>query len=358
MINFDDLKKSKIEYLDVKNIISVEDFEKERLKGNLIIFDARSPLEFEEFHVVGSINLPLLKDEARKIVGTAYKEFGEQKAVDKGWELFKNTFEELISKAKKEISKNKDKKIVVYCARGGMRSRIVSNLLEFLGYEVYQIEGGIKEYRNSLYLWLDDLLTTWKGKFIVLEGMTGTRKTELIKILDIPKIDLEDLANHRASTYGGVGLIERNQKMFLFLLYEELLKLKKCNKIVIEGESKKIGKIHLPEKLFSLMMNGDFVHVVASEDVRIQHIVDEYCCSKEKIDELIELTPRLVKLIGKKKVDEVINWFETGNYYSAVRYLLLEYYDKVYKNFAKKYVFEICTDDLLKAKKELEEFID
>jgi tRNA 2-selenouridine synthase len=359
MLDIKKLKDLKIEKLSPKKEISVNDFEKERVKGNLLIFDARSPIEFEEFNIVGSINLPLLEDEARKIVGTAYKQKGSEEAVNLGWELFEKNFESLITKAKKEINKKENigKKIIVYCARGGMRSAIITNLLDLLEFNVYRLIGGIKEYKNQLNLWLDKLLNNFKGKFIVLEGMTGTRKTELIKIVDIPKLDLENLASHRASTYGGVGLIERNQKEFLFLLYEELLKLKNCKKIIIEGESRKIGKIILPKKLFDLMLSGDFIHIIASDETRINHVIDEYCSSKERIDELILLTPRLVKYIGKKKVDEVINWFEKGNYHDAVKFLLLEYYDKVYKNFAKEYVYEISTDDLLMAKKELEKFV-
>jgi len=350
------------------NEICVSEFEK--IRTDCLVFDVRSPLEFDEFHIVGSINLPLLKDEARKIVGTIYRQAGQEEAVNQGWIEFEKNFKELISKAKMEISKNKNaqkpqflaptkvgKKIVVYCARGGMRSGIVTNLLEHLGYEVYRLIGGIKEYRNSLYGWLDEILDTWKPKFVVLEGMTGTRKTELIQNLNVAKLDLEDLANHRASTYGGVGLKERSQKMFLFLLYEELLKLKDCDKVVVEGESKKIGKIFLPTRLFDLMLSGDFIHVVASDDVRINHIIKEYCSSKEKVEELMALTPRLVKFIGKKKVDEVVSWFQKGEYYLAVEFLLLKYYDNVYKNFAKEYVFEISTDDLKIAKKELEEFL-
>ena len=333
-INIDLLKKLEIEKINPKGNISVEEFEK--IRHNCIVFDVRSPKEFEEFHIVNSINLPLLENEARAIVGTIYRQAGQQEAVNRGWNLFENNFEIMVSKAKKHIVK--DKKVVVYCARGGMRSGIVSNLLELLGYKIFKLEGGIKEYRNQLYLWLDKLLENWKGKFIVLEGMTGTRKTELIHTLDVPKLDLEGLAQHRASTYGGVGLEERSQKMFLFLLYEELLKLKNCTKIVVEGESKKIGKIHLPEKLFDLKLKGDFVHVIASDEVRIKHIIDEYCSSQDKINELIQLTPRLTNMIGKKKVSEIIKWFKEKNYYDAVRFLLLEYYDKVYKNFAKNYV--------------------
>lgn len=355
MLKIDKLKDLKIEKVNPKKEISVNDFEK--IRKDCLIFDVRSPIEFEEFNIVGSINLPLLEDEARVIVGTAYKQAGSQQAINLGWKEFEKNSESLISKAKKEICLNKGKKIVVYCARGGMRSAIITNLLDLLGYDVHRLIGGIKEYRNLLYLWLDELLSNWKGKFIVLEGMTGTRKTELIKILDVPYLDLENLASHRASTYGGVGLKERSQKEFLFLLYEELIRLKDFKKIVVEGESKKIGKIHLPEKLFSLMLSGDFIHIIASDDVRVKHVIDEYCCNEEKVQELISLTPKLVNYIGKKKVDEVINWFKTKDYDSAVRFLLLEYYDKVYKNFAKEYVFEISTDDLLKAKKELEEYV-
>lgn len=355
------LRDMKIEHLKPKYSIEVSEFEELRKSDKLLVFDARSEGEFEEFHIVGAHNTPLLDNDARAVVGTIYKQQSQSEAIEAGWEFFEEMASKIVDHATAiiDLPENKDKQIVVYCARGGMRSGIVTNILQYLGFETYRLTGGMKSYKNHLTSELDNLIESFKGRFIVLEGQTGTKKTFVIEKSKLPKIDLEDLAQHRASTYGGVNLKPRSQKMFTFLLYEEFRKIHSEKYIIIEGESHRIGNVFIPHTFFEHMKKGIFVSVVASIETRIQNIIDSYFINEDSLREIIALTSRLTKYLGKKRVDWLVDLFNTNKKEEAVKFLLEDYYDNVYKNFNPddEYAFEINTDNLEMAVSELELFI-
>ena len=360
-IDVNHLRELKIEHLEPQFSIDVETFEKKRVNNELIILDVRSEGEFDDYHIIGAYNVALLNNDARRIVGTIYKQQSQSDAIDAGWEYFSGKADQLIFTAKEiiENSENKDKEIVVYCARGGMRSGIVTNLLTHAGFKVFRLTGGLKSYKNYHSELLDKAADDFKGKFVVLEGKTGTKKTVLIEKSNLPKVDLEDLAQHRSSSYGEVNLTPRSQKMFTFLLYEEIRKLKNENYIIIEGESRKIGNIFINGKVFKQMLNGIFILINAGIDNRVQNILDEYFADEKSVEQVIDLTPRLIKSIGSKKVDSLIDLFKKGENREAVKYLLEGYYDKSYKNLNESgiYMTTIFTDNIENAVKELEDFV-
>jgi tRNA 2-selenouridine synthase len=360
-VDVNQLKELGIEYLKPRYSVDVEEFEKKRINNELIILDARSEGEFDDFHIVGAYNVALLNNDARKIVGTIYKQKSQSEAIDAGWEYFSNKADQLVLKADEIIKKreNKDKEIIVYCARGGMRSGIVTNLLAHLGYKVFRLTGGLKSYKNYLTLLIDKEADEFEGRYVVLEGKTGTGKTAVIEKSNLPKINLEDLAQHRSSSYGGVNLTPRSQKMFSFLLYEELRKFRNEKYIVIEGESRRIGNLFIHEKVFKHMLNGIFILIKADIDNRVQNILDEYFADEKSVEQIIALTPRLTKYIGRKKVDWLIDLFKRGENREAVKFLLEGYYDKSYKNLNQSGIYKttIFTDNIESAVKELENFV-
>ena len=338
------LREKRIEHLESKHKIKVDEID------GCLLLDARSEGEFLDHHIPGAFNIPILDNEARAIVGTIYKQQNQAAAIDAGWDHLKDKIDELITSAEEKIDR---RKIVVYCARGGMRSRILANLLSQRGHKIYQLEGGIKDYRNYLYKEFEDLVKTFKGRFIVLEGKTGTQKTKIIHKTTLPKIDLEDLAQHRSSIYGDLHLQPRSQKMFLFLLYEEFKKLHNEPYIIIEGESKRIGFIQIPEDFYKLIRKGLYIEVTADIDVRVKNVLDEYFPDNGK--EVIAATPKLRKYLGKK-VDWLIDLFQQGKHEEGIQYLLEEYYDKKY-NMVGDYIHQISGNDVDKAVNELEDFI-
>ncbi|MSR86470.1 tRNA 2-selenouridine(34) synthase MnmH, partial [Candidatus Woesearchaeota archaeon] len=197
-----------------------------------VFVDVRSPKEFIEDHIPGAINIPLFSNEERAIVGTLYKQVGKDVAIDKGLEIVGHKLPEMIQ----EYQTLKEKRIIVYCWRGGMRSGSVVGLLQSLKFDVVQLENGYKDYRRFVREQLDRVHIP---SLVILYGLTGSGKTEILgKIKN--SIDLEGLAQHRGSIFGDIGLTQRSQKMFESLLLKRLIELQQEKVVFIEGESRRI----------------------------------------------------------------------------------------------------------------------
>lgn len=310
---------------------------------NAIFIDTRSPVEFELDHVSNAINIPILDNKERKTVGTLYKK-DPKKAIELGY----NYYGKKLDKIKKKIKKLPKKKIIIYCWRGGMRSETITKLVEELGHNSFQLKGGYKSYRAFMRSFFDNYKP--KFKFIVLSGLAGCGKTDLIKKLT-PSIDLEGLAQHRSSIFGAVGLKPRTQKMFETLLFVRLKELEKEKLVFVEGESHKIGNVFIPFKLFKAMNNGVIVKVNCSIKNRAKRIVRDYFTHGEdkKIKKLI---CSLRQLISSKTVEELLSLVDKKQYEKVSQVLLEDYYDLRYK--LEDYQYEVNNDSVSKCVKELE----
>jgi tRNA 2-selenouridine synthase len=175
------------------------------LKDHFQLIDVRSPGEFQEGTIRGAVNLPIFGDELRAEVGTAYKKESvaeaKRRAIHAVSERLPELYERFVSL---EAS---GQPLVMFCARGGMRSQSFASLLRAIGHEVRVLEGGYKAYRNALLKELHDL--SEQRRFIVLHGNTGVGKTLILNALaemELDVIDIEGLAHHRGSMLGRVGL--------------------------------------------------------------------------------------------------------------------------------------------------------
>jgi len=361
MINVDleQLRSKEFTFKKPSFEMGAEEFEKLRLQNKVLTIDARSPDEFEKFHILNSINFSLLNNEQRKIIGTMFKDKNRDSAIAKAWELvgseLNNQLQEINSFLKKKL---KDKQLIVYCSRGGLRSGILTNLIELIGYKPIRLIGGLKSYKHILTKFLDDLIDNYSGKFIICEGLTGTRKTELLKKSNLPFLDLENCAQHKASVFGDVGLNPNSQKMFITNLYNEFLKLKNEKIIFLEGEANRIGDVYIPLQLWNLMKSAKRITITASVDTRVKATIKDYCDSQDKINQIIERLNRLTNYIAKNKKQELINQFQNKDYYEAIKWLLTEYYDKKYCFADNKNNISISTDDLNQAIKKLKEIYE
>ncbi len=313
-----------------------------------LILDARSEKEYALDHMPNAINLPILDNEERHIVGYIYKQVNQKDAFDKGYVFFEKKKAEII----KKISRYKDQKIFVYCARGGMRSKAMTEFLSQNGFRATQIEGGYKTYRENVR---NELNTIKLPKIFVVYGLTGSGKTSLLKNVE-NFVDLEGLAKHRSSLFGMVGLTPVSQKMFeTTLLFE--LKNKK-DYIVLEGESKKIGDALIPENVYSQIQKGTNIKLETATPVRVKKIVNEYFCNPENIEEIRKIIPKLKQRLGSKKVEEMLGWMEERDYDKVTETLLLDYYDPLYRHTIenKKYELTVNGDDEKKAIKTITQF--
>jgi tRNA 2-selenouridine synthase len=313
------------------------------------IIDVRSPGEFSKGTIPGAVNLPLFDDDERGIIGTLYRHAGHGEAVDRGFELVEKSLASLV----RSFRPYRDKKIVIFCARGGMRSRSVVNLLERYGYTAYQLEGGYKKYRHDTLARLEK----FSPKLIVLHGLTGCGKTRILQKLD-NAIDLEGLAHHRSSLFGAIDRQPRTQRAFESHLVRTIDSLGK-EPYFIEGESRKIGKVFIPQSLAMAMKNGIFVLIKCSLETRIRRIIADYPVEDEKTLEQIEIILNsLRQKMGNRAVDTLCSNLRQGRLEDLVRQLLTDYYDKRYGNCMSdySYVLELSSENILQAAERLRGF--
>ena len=170
-------------------ILSAKEFIK--LGKSLPIVDVRSPGEFGDGHIPGAINIPIFSNEERSIVGTIYKSKGRLQAIEKGLEI---VGPKMAFFARHASSLAKTNQLLVHCWRGGMRSESMALLFERLDIKCFILQGGYKSYRNYLLE-----ITGNIPHLIVIEGYTGSGKTEILQSLaklGEQVIDLEKHANY------------------------------------------------------------------------------------------------------------------------------------------------------------------
>lgn len=308
------------------------------------VIDVRSPGEYEHAQIPGAYNLPLFTNEERAIVGTAYKQESREKAIKHGLDFFgpkmKTMVEEVESVTRSreleagdpdQITKN-SKTILLYCWRGGMRSGAVGWLLDQYGFKVYTLIGGYKKFRNYV-------LETFRLPFDlkILGGYTGTGKTEVINELQRRGetiINLEDIAKHKGSAFGNIGMPKQpSQEMFENLLSCELRTASREHKdfprspIWLEDESQRIGHVNIPNDLWNTMRRSPVYFLNIPFEKRLEHLVEEYgCLDKEKMTDAIM---RIRERLGGLEAKRAIAFLNEGNTLESFR-ILLKYYDKWY----------------------------
>ena len=299
---------------------------------NPVIVDIRSPEEFKNFHIPGAINVPLFDDEQKKLIGKVYREEGVDKALKVGEEIGKSRLKEILD-AFLEL-KGSYKNIVVYCWRGGMRSQSLCQALTELGVETLRLKGGYRTYRRYILKRTEEIID--QKQLIVLSGKTGCGKTHIIRHLKkegFPVLDLEGHANHRGSLLGGTGLGEQpSQKMFESLLYEDLKSIKSTT-LIVEDESRRIGRVHIPQPLWKKKMEGRYVEIRLPIEERVRVILEDYTSREGWEKEVRKAIERLRKYLGNKKYRDVLELLERGDYREVVRFLIEEHYDKRYRVF-------------------------
>ena len=287
------------------------------------LLDARSEGEYEQGHIKGAISFPVLNNEERKLVGTCYKQKGSDQAVLLGYKLVGPKFEAYLKEAFKRFPKGA---IAVHCWRGGLRSRIMGNLLDSAGYEVYQIKGGYKTYRELVLQYLER-----DFEFKVFTGYTGSGKTVLLEKMEtegFQVLNLERLANHRGSAFGNLGLPEQpTQEQFENSLYEVLWRFDPKRPIYTEDESRKIGRVVLPLKIYEAVRNAPLTFLDYAFENRLNHILETYGRFEPK--ELIPPTEKLKKRMGDKENRAALVSLEAGDIATWAA-MVLKHYDKQY----------------------------
>jgi tRNA 2-selenouridine synthase len=328
----------------------------ESLLDSHLVVDARTPFEYEEDHLPGAVNVPLLTNEERVEIGTIYKQIGPLEARLRGLELTAHRFPAMVDEIAAAAG---GRPILVYCWRGGLRSRTVVAILELTGFHAVQLQGGYKAFRSRVIASFEPFRPA--GPLVVLHGMTGIGKTTFLLGLDstyFSVIDLEGLACHRGSAFGELGLCQTlTQKRFETLLWDAFRKLPPGKPVIIEGESKRIGKVALPGELYEVMQQSVKVWCEASLETRVRRLIVEYGNPEYRAEMEVALT-RIKKRLGGEKFAEIAGYLTRWEMEPFMTELIGQYYDKVY--YKTRDWREDCTlslEDYGKAGRELEKFL-
>lgn len=320
----------------------------------VIFIDVRTESEYEEDHILNAINMPLFMNDEHKEVGTIYKMLGKHEAIQKGFDYVSYKLKDMYL----ELSKlaNEYDNMVVYCARGGMRSGSITNVISSLGINVYQLEGGYKSYRNFVLDYFKIAMD--KKKLISVHGLTGVGKTDLLHMLEdkgIDVLDLEGLAKNSGSIFGFITFDVKSpsQKMFETEIFEKLY-FSKEDLIFVESESKRVGHNSVPNEIYESMV-GDCYHIILEVNLknRVERLCRDYIYFKneENIDDLKECINKFRKRLSNKVIDEYLELLDTKKYEEVVERYLIEYYDPLYMHSIEKYEYDevVSFDDETKA---------
>ena len=287
------------------------------------VVDVRTPAEFEHAHIPGAFNIPLFSNEERAQVGISYKKQGKEKAVELGLKLVGNKLYDFVKQAKKIA---KDKKILVHCWRGGMRSASMAWLFQTAGLQVYTLQGGYKAYRRHVKSFFAQ-----KFNLIILSGMTGSGKTEILEVMEQMGeqiINLEKIARHKGSAFGALGQEKQTStEQFENNLYKNYHHLNLNKPIWIEDESQAIGYVRIPEELYVQMRIAPVIKINIPRNERIKFLIQEYGNFNGEL--LKQSILKIQKRLGGLNTKDALKAIDEGNL-EKVTDISLNYYDKAY----------------------------
>ena len=298
-------------------------------EGTDPIIDVRSPSEFGIDHIPGAINLPVLSDREHAIVGRTHKDSHfEARKIGAAF-VAANMSDHLNGPLR---DKPNDFTPLIYCARGGQRSRAFALICAEVGWRCRVLEGGYKSYRRALMSSLHEF--SMRMKIIKIAGRTGTGKTEIIGELckqGRNVIDLESLARHRGSLLGAYPKEEQpSQKLFETLLWSHLKTLKPGQPVFVEAESSKIGRIQIPNTLWRAMKESPQVMILSNRQNRIQYLLNNYK-ELQQDPKILEPLFKNFKQSGQVTLAQLCkDQLSAGNWESLAEILLQSHYDQKY----------------------------
>lgn len=326
---------------------------KDIILNNLPLIDVRAPVEFEKGAFPNAVNLPLMNDEERHQIGIRYKEEGNAAAVKLGYELLSAQRKENIIKSWSAFT-GSNPKAMLYCFRGGQRSKISQEWIAETGTDIVRLKGGYKAFRNYLLTQIEESPRYFKP--IILGGRTGSGKTILLKKIQ-NSIDLEGLANHRGSSFGRKTTPQPTQINFEnSLAYDIIQKLDLGFKnLVFEDEGKNIGSSYIPKNLANYLSMAPLIILETPMIERVETTFYEYVIESQKMyanagdenslsqwrDDILSAMNRIQRRLGSERHKHVCDNLQSAfneqirsgsldAYKEWIEYLLKEYYDPMY----------------------------
>lgn len=278
-----------------------------QLSGFDEIIDARTPAEFAEDHIPGAVNLPVLDNEQRIVVGTMYKQQSAFEARRLGGALVVENIARHLQTYLKD--KPKSWRPLIYCWRGGQRSGSFATWLRMVGWDAHQLQGGYKSFRHHV---IDDIARIAPAlHWQVVCGPTGSAKTRILEALaraGAQTLDLEDLAAHKGSVLGALpDRPQPTQKRFETTLSTRLQAFDPARPVYVEAESRKIGVVFVPEPLILAMRRSACIAIDATRDARLSFLVRDYGYLG---DDVALLQANIARLADLQSRETIARWHE------------------------------------------------
>jgi len=300
------------------------------------IIDVRAPIEFAEDHLPGAINLPVLSDEERVIVGTIYKQESVFEARKIGASFVSANLSRYLAGELRD--RPGGYKPLIYCWRGGQRSRSMATVFTEVGWPVTLLEGGYKAFRNRVLSDLRELPRRFTYR--VLAGLTGTGKTKILKDLEgrgEQVLDLEGLANHQGSLLGEPeGGQNMSQKHFESRLWHALSGFDPARPVWTEAESSKIGQVFCPKSLLHMLRASIRIEVEVPMQDRVAYLHANYSGWEQRRDVLMGKLKWLNRRHGQAEIDTWSELADAGHWQELVQRLLEVHYDPAYRSALEK----------------------
>jgi tRNA 2-selenouridine synthase len=295
------------------------------------IIDARSPGEFAEDRLPGAISLPVLDDEQRARVGTLYKQVSAFEAKKLGAALVSRNIAHHIETHM--LDQPRSWRPLVYCWRGGQRSGAFSHILREIGWDAQRLQGGYKAWRRHVIEQLDLLPPSFR--FRVVSGATGSGKSRLLETIAArggQVLHLEELAAHKGSVLGNLpDTPQPAQKGFESQLLATLSALDPARPVFVEAESRKIGRLQLPDALLAAIRGAPGLRIEAPLAARVDFLLHDYDYAVADPAWLVE---RLGHLRGLQSNETLARWqtlIAAGAFPVLVAELLTQHYDPLYQ---------------------------
>ena len=321
--------------------------------NNTPLIDVRAPVEFKKGAFINAVNLPLMNNEERHLIGIKYKKKGNEAAVKLGHELVSGDVKENRVDAWLDF-KTKHPDAFLYCFRGGQRSKISQEWMRESGKEIVRLKGGYKAFRSYLMQEIEESIKEFKP--IIIGGRTGSGKTILLQSIQ-NSIDLEGLANHRGSSFGRKITPQPTQINFEnALAYDLIQKLDKdFEELFFEDEGKYVGSVYIPKEFAAYLCDAPLIILETPYEKRIEITFDEYIVEAQKsymalfkedflqvwAKDIQDAMKRIDRRLGLERYKIVCELFQDALaeqmksnslelYRVWVKYLLIEYYDPMY----------------------------
>ena len=322
----------------------------DQITDEYIIIDTRAPKEYQDHHIPNAISIPLFDDLQRHEIGFLYKQVSIPDAYNVALDYAQVNTPRIL----KSFEKYKDKKLLIYCSRGGLRSGIIASFLKHYNYNVTKLKGGMKSYRNQV---LKDLEMLKIPKIILIHGLVGAGKTEYIKRLE-NKIDLEECAQHMGSAFGAITKKPNSQKQFLFELRNQLRNVQDKPFIFVEFESRRIGNVEIPRRFWEAMARAEIWFLDVDLKKRVHRYLKVFPQDKEHQKQYIEIAKTLRGNMSNEILNKIIEAFEKEDYELAWSLLWEHHYDPAYQHGTKhlKFTKTIDANDFEKTLKLLREY--